>query len=664
MSDRAGRVRDAALAALAYAGLTIAMTWPLARGIARDVPGDFGDPLLNAWIVAWDSGHILRALGGHPAVLAEYWNANIFHPHPLALAYSEHLTAQALQVFPLYALTQNPILCYNVAFLATFVLSGLGMYLLARELTGRRAVAFVAGLAFAFAPYRFGAAPHLQVISSQWMPFALFGFRRFFDTGRVRPLWGGVAAWLMQNLSCGYYLLYFSPIAAAYIAWEMTVRQRWSDRRTLLPLAAAAAAVLLVTAAFAYPYFEIRQLGFAPRSVFEVDHYSADVYAYLTADENLRVSGWLQAFPKAEGALFPGFAVMLLAFVALGVAGRQARRTVAVAPRHPRVAFVLRWVVVAAVAVAIAMLFGWTLHAKLGPLSMRVTDFNRVLVIGTAAGLALLAASPSARRTSVRWLRSPIGVFALLTLFSIIMSFGPHIDSRGRTIEEHNLYEAFYLWVPGFDGLRVPARFAMIVALGLSILAAFGLAAVERAASTGRSGFRAPRTAVVGTAAIAILLEGLAVPLPINGYSPEYKQAGLTPLPPFVGTGRKIPPVYGYVASRLPPTASIVELPFGEVAFDVRYQFYSTAHWRRLVNGYSGGAPADYGLLSEALKDVLTRPDRAWSTLVQFHPSHAIVHETSYEADRGHRISDWLRAHGAVELDYFYGDRIFELPLP
>src|SRR5437867_11984996 len=94
--------RDVIVATLAYIALTLAFTWPLARGATRDIPGDFGDPILNAWIIAWDTSHLGRG----------WWNANIFFPHPLALAYSEHLLPQALQVLPIQAAIGNPILSY------------------------------------------------------------------------------------------------------------------------------------------------------------------------------------------------------------------------------------------------------------------------------------------------------------------------------------------------------------------------------------------------------------------------------------------------------------------------------------------------------------------------------------------------------------------------
>ena len=70
------------------------------------------------------------------------------------------------------------------------VLSALGTYLFVREVTGSARAAFVAGLLFAFAPYRMGHSAHLNLLSVQWAPFALYGLRRYFDTGRRTPLAG------------------------------------------------------------------------------------------------------------------------------------------------------------------------------------------------------------------------------------------------------------------------------------------------------------------------------------------------------------------------------------------------------------------------------------------------------------------------------------------
>ena len=110
--------REARNAFVLYLALTIALTWPVATGLTHLVPGDFGDPLFSSWALAWDVTHLGRG----------WWHANIFAPHPLALAYSEHFLPQALQALPVYLLTGNPILCYNLLFLSTFVLSGFGMF--------------------------------------------------------------------------------------------------------------------------------------------------------------------------------------------------------------------------------------------------------------------------------------------------------------------------------------------------------------------------------------------------------------------------------------------------------------------------------------------------------------------------------------------------------
>ena len=153
--------------------------------MTRDLPADFGDPLLNSWILAWDATTCRARSAVTSGRSQEYWNANIYYPHPLALAYSEHLTAQAVMILPIYALSRNPILCYNVVFLSTFVLSAIGMFLFVRDLTGSSGAAFLAGLAFGFAPYRFGTLPHVQVLSSMWMPFVLLGFHRFLESRRT-----------------------------------------------------------------------------------------------------------------------------------------------------------------------------------------------------------------------------------------------------------------------------------------------------------------------------------------------------------------------------------------------------------------------------------------------------------------------------------------------
>ena len=66
----------------------------------------------------------------------------------------------------------------------------------------------------------------------------------------------------------------------------------------------------------------------------------------------------------------------------------------------------------------------------------------------------------------------------LITPESVEPGLGPQrtiytVTARGRFVTDHTPYALFYRYVPGFDGLRVPARYAAIVTLGLAALGAF-----------------------------------------------------------------------------------------------------------------------------------------------------------------------------------------------
>ncbi|HKB54126.1 MAG TPA: hypothetical protein VKD22_09005, partial [Ramlibacter sp.] len=316
--------------------LTIATTWPLASVMTTNIAWDLGDPVFNCWIMMWTGGQVLRFLKGDWAALADYWNGNIFYPERLTIAYSEHLTPQMLQILPLYAVTGNMVLCYNVLFVSAIVLCGLGMYLLVRELTGQPVAAFVAGVAFALAPYRVDQFAHLQVMSSQWMPLALYGFRRYFVSGRTRALVGAAAALVVQVLSCFYYLFFFVPFAAAYCVYEMIAQNRWRSRRAWTQLTVAALVSLLVIAPFLMPYVRVRSIAnMGVRSLTEVEAFSADTWALATASENLTFWGpKLQTFPRAEGSGFPGLTILLLGLIGAGVVvTRAAARARATRPR-------------------------------------------------------------------------------------------------------------------------------------------------------------------------------------------------------------------------------------------------------------------------------------------------------------------------------------------
>lgn len=325
---RPGLLDNAWTAAGLYLAVVVVIKWPLVLGLTTDLPSDFGDPAFIAWALARASVHWTALLSGDLSAAVRFWDANIFHPAPLTGAFSEHFAGHALLTLPLWWLTGNVLVSYNVLFLASSVLCGLGMYLLARDLTGRGSAAFVAGLCFACAPYRVSTAPHLQVQTAQWMPFAFMALRRFIQHGRLLPLAGGVAAIWLQNLSSGYYMLFFAPLCGLWSAWWLWAAGQWANLRRTGGLLAGAALALALTWPFASPYLELqRQLGGARRSLTELSGFSADLGAWLTASPNLNLWGWVRLFPKPEGELFLGLALPALALLGvITAAGRDATR--------------------------------------------------------------------------------------------------------------------------------------------------------------------------------------------------------------------------------------------------------------------------------------------------------------------------------------------------
>jgi hypothetical protein len=480
------------------------------------------------------------------------------------------------------------------------------------------------------------------------MPFAMLGLRRFFETKRLAPLAGGSIAWVLQNLSCGYYLLYFSPVLALYLAWELVARRRWVDRATVVPLIVSVIAVSLITLPFVWPYLELRRLGFAPRSLAETDKFSADVWSYLTAGDMMSVwGGLMRAWPKPEGDLFPGLTAIVLSACAVWHAWRSAQKELPT--DRGRTARVLRWLAGGGCVVVLAMLAGWSLRLETRFLSIQIRDLDRAVRLSALLVAAHLLVSPSARTAVARFLRSTTGLWLLIGVLAWLMSLGPHIVTRGETIDQSTLYGFFYSHVPGFDGLRVPARFGMIVSLAMA-----GLVACAVSTWRDRLTPRAPATAIL---TMTVLAESLAIPLPINGNSLGYLQSGLTPLPDTLPASSD----YAFV-DRLPREAVLLELPLGEPAFDVRYMLSATRHRRRLVNGYSGGSPADYELLTFALADAESRPLEAWRSLIATGATHVVVHEDSFQAGRGPKISGWLSTHGAREVDTLGDAHVYAIP--
>jgi hypothetical protein len=180
--------------------------------------------------------------------------------------------------------------------------------------------------------------------------------------------------------------------------------------------------------------------------------------------------------------------------------------------------------------------------------------------------------------------RRRIAVAALIvTLLSMDLSFGVN----------GLLYPILLEWWPVLHGLRAPARYGIFVLAGIAVLAALGC---ERLAERAR---RASVSATV-VAAIAIVLAC------VEYRSPQERLARVD----------MDPPVYRFL--RQLPEGVVLELPLpshiGDAALDADYAFWSTTHWRKLVNGYSGYFPPSYEATIARLQSL---PDEDSLTLLR-----------------------------------------------
>jgi hypothetical protein len=116
------------------------------------------------------------------------------------------------------------------------------------------------------------------------------------------------------------------------------------------------------------------------------------------------------------------------------------------------------------------------------------------------------------------------------------------------------------------------------------------------------------------------------------------------------------------VFAREAPDGVLAELPLGESDFDLRAMFYSIAHWRPLVNGYSGFYPPHYGRLALATSDVPRFAETALQALRAQGATHVLVHEGSYLDGRGPNTSAALVQLGATELYREGPDVLLRLP--
>ena len=306
------RVASSALACVAALAITIVMTWPLAAGFGRLGRTAPGDGPFAIWNVSW----VAHSLTTAPLSL---FDANIFHPHTGTLAYSEINLIAGIVGIPGWLLTGNPYVTHNSALIFAFATSAVGMWLLARRLTGSPGAAAVAAVLYAYSPYFFAHTPHIQLLMGGGIPVALL---LMYDIAETRSIARGVVlgvALAAQALACAYYGI-FAGLLVGYAALVLAItRGRWRDLRYWIAIATGAVVSLICVLPFFLPFVRLQQEEGFHRTLAESVRYSANLSSYLASPAHAH--GWLlaiiQDWPRFNEVLFPGFLALTLAAVGL-----------------------------------------------------------------------------------------------------------------------------------------------------------------------------------------------------------------------------------------------------------------------------------------------------------------------------------------------------------
>lgn len=430
------------------------------------------------------------------------------YPHAAMLLLNPPLYAMALLGLPLHLAGWSASAVYNALTILSFALAAWAAALLGREVSGSPGAGLLAGLGFAFSDVRLAHLAHLNLLSGFWTALLL---------GLI------VRAWRRPPHTRR------GQAALAVSAGLLAAAQALSDVYNALFMVVAVGCVggaWAVTSVW-------RALSRRPEP---------RVVAAFTA----LAGGALLALVLVAPVLGP----TLRTWHDLGVVRPWAdhvRYAAApehyVMPQHERPLYDLKPL--------------QSSEVQADPTEQRLWPGALTLLL---ALIGLIGG-----RGRLRW------VFGLLALVALALSFGPTLRLGDRTIAL-----PYYAWLfehaPLFSAARVPARWALLLQLGLAVLSAVGLARLA-----GQRG-RAVRLVGFGVIGALLLLDIRPTSVPTTSQI----------------VGEPAPAVYRALAE-LPPGA-VLEWPLENASPTLmhRSQFYTLMHGKPLVNSAASAPPDHY----------------------------------------------------------------------
>jgi len=548
------------------AGVALA-TWPLALHPATTWPTHH-DPRLFTWVMA----SMARRLLTDPLHL---FHGNALYPFGESLAFSEVLMAPSLLGLPGFV-WGNPILTYNLLLLLLWPANGAAMAWVAYRLTGSRPAAWLAGAVFCLSPYFTEYHVEFQMLLAAPIPLVLFAWVRWLEGGERCWLVLVCAGLTVQGLTTWYYTIILGlglvTIGLAVLALRWS---GWHWRRRLVELGAGALLVAAVLLPVALPYLAIHaELGFE-RGLDETAAHYADLFTFVEPGWRSLLYDLAPGGHLAETSTFVGFGVLALA--AASVVWLRRDPPLPVAAAGP--ARAARLALGAMSATALLLLLAPLPRARAGPVTIHLKPAE-FLDLAVLFGFAVLLVRGWAawREGRPRRLAEGDWVRVLLVLAAVftILALGPVIHVRREAVATGPYLSLYHVLLP-LHVVRITARFAVLTIAALALLAALGLAALER-----RLRPRWARHAALATVFAVVALEYAVGP-------PAYQRVAWAARP--VDAALRADPA----------DVAVLEWPTHAASADTDAMFRSLVHGKRVVNGHSGFVPELIRELSGAL---------------------------------------------------------------
>lgn len=303
-----------------YFLFTLLFTFPLFLRISTLTPfaDGHGDQFQSMWMFWWFKTALFN-LSTNPL----YTNF-LYYPHGSSLIYHLPIFLSLLSL-PIQSLFSSPaglIISHNLILIFTFVFSGFGVYLLVRYLVKDPVAAFICGLIFTFSSYRLWNLNHLNLLSTEWIPFYILYLIRSVDEKSLRnSLWSGAffVFTFLSDFTCALFLVFFTLF---YLVFRLIrSREQLLDRRVIRHSSVALFIVIVILSPFLYSLSSTK-IDWQPRPG-ESIMYSANLAGYFipVKERSLFGSTFLPSQHRYNGIgggeLFLGYTLLFLVLYTL-----------------------------------------------------------------------------------------------------------------------------------------------------------------------------------------------------------------------------------------------------------------------------------------------------------------------------------------------------------